>query len=135
MPKQNLNLSKSYTSKQALGKSGEELAAILLKDKGYKIIARNYKTKLGEIDIVACDKDTIAFIEVKARRFDTFGLPSEAISRVKQRQISKVALLFLKEKSLLGKKARFDVVSVVYSKNLPKLDLIKNAFELDYSFT
>lgn len=124
-------------SKQHLyfGKSGEEAAVSLLKDNGYKIIVRNYRTKLGEIDIVAYDKDTICFVEVKTRHSDTFGLPQEAISSSKQRHIAKAALVFLKEKNLLEEKARFDVVSVVYSKDTPKPELIKNAFELDESFT
>ena len=117
-----------------LGKSGEELAVDLLRENGYKIIARNYKTKLGEIDIVAYEKDTVCFIEVKTRRSDKFGFPQEAILRTKQRQISKVALGFLKDKNLLDRNARFDVVSVVFAGDEPKLDLIKNAFELDQRF-
>lgn len=123
-------------SKQGLylGKKGEETAVGLLKDNGYKILLRNYKTKLGEIDIIASDKGTICFIEVKTRQSDRFGLPSEAISSSKQRQISKAALAFLKERNLLDKKARFDVVSILYSKNMPRLDLIKNAFELNNDF-
>lgn len=118
-----------------LGKSGEENAVSFLKENGYKILARNYKTKLGEIDIIAVDKDTYCFIEVKTRHSDKFGLPSEAISSIKQRQISKAALNFLKENKLLDKKARFDVVSIIYQKDAPRLDLIKNAFELDENFT
>lgn len=124
-------------SKQHLyfGKSGEEAAVSLLKDNGYKILLKNYKSKLGEIDIIARDKDTVCFVEVKTRHTDRFGLPQEAISRSKQRQISKAALLYLKENNLLDRKARFDVVSVVYSGDVPKLDLLKDAFELDESFT
>ena len=118
-----------------LGKSGEESAVGFLKKNGYKILIKNYKTKLGEIDIIAHDKDTIAFIEVKTRRSDRFGLPQEAVLSTKQRQMAKAALVFLKENNLLDKKARFDVVSVMYSQGVPKLDLIKNAFELDQRFT
>ncbi len=124
-------------SKQSLylGKSGEELAVDLLRQNGYKIIAKNYKTKLGEIDIVANEKDTVCFIEVKTRSSDRFGFPQEAILRNKQRQISKAALQFLKDNNLLDKNARFDVVSVVFAGEKPRLDLIKNAFELDQKFT
>ena len=118
-----------------LGKSGEEIATCLLKDNGYKILARNYRTKLGEIDIIARDKDTVCFIEVKTRNSDRFGFPVEAISISKQRQISKAALMFLKQNNLLDKKARFDVVSIICSENTPKLDLIKNAFELNENFS
>jgi len=117
-----------------LGKSGEELAVALLEKNGYRILARNYKTKLGEIDIVAYDKDTICFVEVKTRHSDKYGMPQEAISGFKQRQISKAALMYLQKNHLLDKNARFDVVSIIYSQNLPKLDLIKDAFELDRNF-
>lgn len=117
------------------GKIGEEIAADLLRKNGYKILTRNYRTKLGEIDIVAYDKGTVCFIEVKSRRSDKFGFPQEAIANHKQRQISKAALMFLKEKNLLGRRARFDVVSVLYSDDTPKLELIKDAFELGGGFT
>ena len=117
-----------------LGKKGEETAVGLLKNNGYKILLKNYKTKLGEIDIIASDKGTICFIEVKTRQSDRFGSPVEAISASKQRQISKAALVFLKEKNLLDKKARFDVVSILYSQDTPRLGLIKNAFELSNDF-
>lgn len=119
MSKQNLNF----------GKSAEEDAVGLLRKNGYQIIARNYKNKLGEIDIIALDKDTVCFVEVKARRSERFGLPQEAITVSKQRQIFKVAVSFLKENNLFDKKARFDVVSVMFFKeDGPKLDLIRNAF-------
>jgi len=117
-----------------LGKSGEELAVSLLKENGYKIIERNFRTKIGEIDIVAWDKDTISFVEVKLRNSDRFGLPQEAITAFKRRQISKAALIYLKQKNLLDKKARFDVVSIILSKEGSKTDLIKNAFELEAGY-
>jgi putative endonuclease len=118
-----------------LGRSGEETACALLKKNGYKILVRNYKNRLGEIDIIACDRDTICFIEVKSRHSNKFGLPQEAIFASKQRKISRVALSYLKENNLFDKIARFDVVSVMYSGEKPRSDLIKNAFELDSGFT
>ena len=84
---------------------------------------------------MARDKDTVCFIEVKTRTSDAFGLPCEAVSRLKQKQIAKAALSFLKTNRLFEQKARFDVVSVLYSDNTPKIELIKNAFELDPGFT
>lgn len=117
-----------------LGRVGEELAADFLKKNGYRILARNYKTKLGEIDIIARDKQTVCFIEVKTRQSSNFGLPQEAVFKAKQRQIAKAALVFLKENRLLEKSARFDVVSVMSSEDAPKIELIKNAFELDESY-
>lgn len=117
-----------------LGKSGEEAAAGFLKEQGYKILKKNYKTKLGEIDIIALDKDTLCFIEVKTRSSLRFGAPKEALSGFKQRQICKSALCYLKENNNFDKKARFDVVSVTYFEDSPKFDLIKNAFELEGRF-
>lgn len=114
-----------------LGKSGEEEAVTLLKSNGYRILARNYKTKLGEIDIIAREQDTICFVEVKARQSDKFGLPQEAVSHPKQKHISRAALVFLKENRLLDKKARFDVVAVTFAQGSTQTDLIKNAFDLD----
>ncbi len=115
-----------------LGSKGEETATALLKENGYKILHRNYKTKLGEIDIIARDRDTYVFIEVKTRRTARFGSPAEAVVRNKQRQISKAALSFLKANNLLQEKARFDVVSILWGPGgKPKAGLIKNAFELD----
>lgn len=123
-----------YKQHLNLGKSGEDLAVSLLEENGYRILARNYKTKLGEIDIVACDKDIICFVEVKTRHSDKCGLPEEAISGFKQRQISKAALVYLKKNYLLDRRARFDVVSIIYSEDAPKLNLIRDAFELDEDF-
>lgn len=91
---------------------------------------------MGEIDIVARDADGLAFIEVKSASSEKFGLPQERVSLSKQRQISKAALKFLKGRRLLGSKARFDVVSVFYRRTAePEFELIKNAFDLDSSFS
>ncbi len=125
MPNDNLNL----------GLLSEKKAREFLKAQGYKILQANYKTKLGEVDIIARDKDTLCFVEVKSRSSDRFGTGLDAVSRLKQKQVSKAALSFLKEKNLLDSKARFDVVSLDYSGNEEKITLIKNAFELDERFT
>lgn len=118
-----------------LGRRGEDLAADFLKRNGYRVLLRNYKTKLGEIDIIAKDKDTLCFVEVKARYSDRCGLPQESVSQDKQKKISRLAVCFLKENNLLESKARFDVVSVAYCPGSAKLDLFKNAFDLDTGYT
>ena len=115
-----------------LGKSGEDIAADFLKRNGYKIVARNFKTGVGEIDIVANHKDTVCFIEVKTRNSNRFGSGLEAVNNIKQRQISKAALSYLKQKKLFDKSARFDVVSLVLEGSSPEINLIQNAFELNY---
>ena len=118
-----------------LGKSGEKLAVEFLEKNGYKIWERNYRTKLGEIDIIAKDKDTICFIEVKSRTSDRLGSPAESVLGFKQRRISRAALVYLKEKNLLNNKARFDLVSVISVRESPEIVLMKNAFELDSRYS
>ncbi|MDD5409666.1 MAG: YraN family protein [Candidatus Omnitrophica bacterium] len=117
------------------GKQAESAAVKFLKIRGYKIIRRNYKTKFGEIDIIAEDKGVICFVEVKARHSRLFGEPYEAVSALKQRQISKAAICYLKENNLLERPARFDIVSLLYLGDLPEIDLIKDAFDLNSGFT
>lgn len=114
-----------------LGRRGEHTAVNFLKNSGYNIINTNYRTRLGQIDIIAKDKGIICFVEVKTRRTVRFGRPDEAIETSKQRKISQVALMFLKQKRLLNTPARFDVISISYLKEQPKIELIKNAFKLD----
>ena len=118
-----------------VGKQGEAEAVRLLQGQGYRIRKTNYRTRAGEVDIIARQGDTLCFIEVKARSGERFGQPAEAVSRFKQGQISKAALHFLKTHDCLDKKARFDVVSIVYHGATPQLDILKNAFELDQRYT
>jgi putative endonuclease len=119
-----------------LGSAGEELACGFLVKNGYAIWKRNHRTKFGEIDIIAKDRDTICFVEVKTRVSQRQGPPSEAVLKFKQRNISRAAVVFLKEKKLLEHKARFDVVSVFCaSGSAPRIDLIRNAFDLDPGFS
>lgn len=117
------------------GKQAERAAVDFLKARGYKILACNYKIKLGEIDIIGQDKETICFIEVKARHSLSLGFPQEAVSAKKQRQISKAAICYLKANNLLEKSARFDVLTLLYKDNLPQISLITDAFELNTNFT
>jgi len=87
---------------------------------------------MGEVDIVAKEKDTLAFIEVKTRTSTELGPPQLAVDTAKQRQLSKVALHYLKEKRLEEVKARFDVVSVILGPKGEEIELIRDAFELQY---
>ncbi|MCM8762948.1 MAG: YraN family protein [Candidatus Omnitrophica bacterium] len=118
---------------QKLARWGEHLARDFLKAKNYKILETNFRCRLGELDIIAQDKDTICFIEVKTRRTDKFGSPYEAVDRSKQKKMCQVALVYLKNKGWLDKPARFDVVSIAAQE--AKIGLIKNAFALDNHHT
>jgi putative endonuclease len=118
--------------KKELGKKGEEVALRFLKKRGYRIIEQNYVCKMGEMDLIAKEKDTLAFIEVKTRTSTAFGPPQLAVNSSKQRQLSKVALYFLKEKKLEDVKARFDVVAIILDQNGEEIELIKDAFDLNW---
>ena len=111
-----------------LGEMGEGLAVKFLKKKGYRIVEQNYKTNIGEIDIIAFDAEVLVFIEVKTRESIGFGLPFEAVNRRKRRKISNVALLYLKRFDDLPQ-CRFDVVSIYYENGRPECELIRDAFE------
>ena len=114
----------------SLGKQGEDIAALFLKDKGFEIISRNYRQKSGEIDIICFDRDTVVFVEVKTRKTTQYGDPLEAVNRRKQHQISITALDYLSRHNLLDKPARFDVVGVLISTGAPQITHIRDAFEL-----
>ena len=118
--------------RQKFGEKGEAIAVRQLKKAGYKIIDTNYRTQLGEIDIIAKEKDTIVFVEVKARRSVHFGSPKQAVTLQKQKKISMVALYYLKTIGQSSAKARFDVVAVIENRDEPRVEIIKNAFELAY---
>jgi putative endonuclease len=107
----------------------EESACRFLQANGYRIIARKYKAKFSEIDIIAQDGATHCFIEVKARSSDRFGSPLEAVSSRKQQKIIMAAQNFLKERNLDRVSCRFDVVGVLIQEGKPSFELIKNAFE------
>ncbi len=118
-------------SKQSTGAIGEKLASKFLKKQGYKIVEKNFRTSLGEIDIIALDRGTITFVEVKTRKSTTFGYPQEAVSSKKQKKISQVASMYLNQKNLNSEKARFAVVAILLSPDqTDKIELIKDAFEL-----
>lgn len=103
----------------------EEKACLYLKKNGLKILERNFRIRQGEIDIVAWDRGTLVFVEVKFRKDASKGLPEEAVDRKKQKQISRVALFYLSFRHLpLTPPCRFDVVAI--SKN--EINWIPNAF-------
>ena len=113
-----------------LGDLGEKHAARSLALRGYSILARKFRCRLGEIDIIALDKGTLVFIEVRSRSGEEYGLPYETINHRKRRHIRRVAAAFQMKYGLLDHDSRFDCVSVVFDKkgNLKDIELIKDAF-------
>ncbi len=112
-----------------LGKKGEDIAASYLRDKGFKIIARNYRDKFGEIDIIARDRRTWVFVEVKTRHSIRFGLPEEAVTTTKQQQIIRVASNYLVHHQLLDEPVRFDVIAVMMKPGNSEITHLVSAFE------
>ena len=113
------------TNKRETGTSYEIKAEEYLMQKGYKILARNYRNRSGEIDIIAKDKEYFCFIEVKYRTSNAFGSPFEAVNARKQQQIRKVAMYYLmKNKLSEWTPCRFDVIGFEGE----KLTHIENAF-------
>ena len=118
--------------RQKFGEQGEALAVRSLKKAGYKIIETNYRNRLGEIDIIAKEKGTLVFVEVKSRTSVQFGSPKWAVTPKKQKKISMVALSYLKATDQSTARARFDVVAVISNQDTPQVEIIKNAFDLAY---
>ena len=112
---------------QQYGKKSEDLAAKYLKKNGYKILLRNYRTRLGEIDIIARDGRTIVFVEVKARKTERAGSVKSSITAAKKLKITRLAQNYFKESGARDVKARFDVV--VIKGEGGAVELIKNAFD------
>lgn len=113
-----------------LGKTGEELAVQYLQQHGLSILARNYRQKSGEIDIIAEDRDCLVFVEVKTRKSLLFGHPYEAVTSRKQAQLTRVALDYMTRHDLRDHKARFDVVSIVLPDHgTPNIEHLANCFE------
>lgn len=101
--------------KKRIGKLGEDLAVIYLKRIGYKILERNFRCRVGEVDIIAKDVEEIVFIEVKTRTNNTYGEPSEAVDYIKKEHIIKTANYYLYKNKLYNKSIRFDVIEVFLS--------------------
>ena len=113
-----------------LGDRGENAAVQYLRKAGYQILIRNHKNQFGEIDIIARDGDTIVFVEVKTRSEHTEGRPEEAVTRTKQRQITRAASVWLQQHKLHQHRCRFDVIAIVWrTGEQPIIDHIQSAFE------
>ena len=117
------------------GKLGEDAAAKFLEVQGYKIVARNFRIRSAEIDIIAQKDDVIVFVEVKARSDIRHGLPSEAVTVRKQKKIIEAAEVFLQDENFSECACRFDVVEVYLRGELvEEINHIENAFEVVQDF-
>ena len=113
----------------ALGSLGESLARAAMEQQGYAIVATRYRTRVGEIDIVARDGGCLVFVEVKARRTVERGTPAEAVTPRKQRRIIAMARDFLARYQSDATSCRFDVVAILLTDGEPSIEIIRDAFD------
>lgn len=125
----NILFNTKYTCNSGRADQGEQLACRYLKKRGFDIFEKNYKTRYGEIDIIAVHKDVLCFIEVKSRKSTDYGLPEEYVDRRKQQKLIKTSLIYCISNMTQIEDRRFDVVSV--DLNNGQCRLIKNAFEVN----
>ena len=113
----------------SLGKLGEDLAVRELERRGYAILARRYRRRGGELDIVARDGATLVFVEVKTRDGDAFGDGHEAVTARKQRRMTQTAIDYMMRHRLTGVPCRFDVVTIRVDEGRPSIEVVPNAFD------
>lgn len=121
----------------SLGALAEDVAVAYLLKRRYDILERNYRTRWGEIDIIARDGATLVFIEVKARKGNVCGLPQEAVGRQKQFKIIRMAQQYmhqydthsLPQKKQSSQPIRFDVIAIVFNGDVPTVEHIPHAFD------
>ncbi len=115
----------------AFGKRGEDVACEELQRRGYEILDRRYRTRCGELDIIARDGGVIVFVEVKARSSRRFGAPLESITWKKRQRLSQMAASYLFEKRLGHAPCRFDTVGVMETVGAgPVVEVVRGAFEI-----
>jgi putative endonuclease len=118
---------------RGVGQRGEEIAIEVLCDAGYEILERNFRTPIGEIDVIGREGGVLCFIEVKWRRDGALGHPAESVTREKQRRLARTAQWYLARERAFTSAARFDVVAILEPEGgLPKVEIIRNAFEGPY---
>ncbi len=117
--------------RKATGREGEELAVGYLKKMGYVIIERNYRNRFGEIDVIARDRGSIVFVEVKTRGTARFGEPETAVGPAKQKRMARASLCYLQGIKGLEENARFDVVAIKKNDSGLEIRHIKDAFDVE----
>ncbi len=118
------------TGRGELGRRGEAVAEGFLRDRRYTIVARNFRCRAGEIDLVALDGATLVFVEVRSRRGTAMGTPLESVDGRKQAQVTRVARHFLAARGWADRTARFDVIGVRFDREPPDVEHVQNAFDV-----
>lgn len=130
MTNNTFSLRQNMDSRKQLGSSGEMVAVEFLKSRGCRILQQNFRCRQGEVDIIASDKDTICFVEVKTRRSLAYGNGLEAVVWHKQQKLTRTAAFYLLLKGWEDRKIRFDVISIDWKEDgQAMIDYIPDAFE------
>jgi putative endonuclease len=117
----------------SLGRRGEDLACEVLRRRGYTVVERGFRTRTGEIDIIARDGPTTVFVEVRTRSGGSFGSPLESVNGQKRRRLCRMAAEYLAARRAADAACRFDVVSIVEERGAPpSVDVVRGAFGLDW---
>ena len=117
---------KKKDGRKELGQAGEKMAEVFLRKQGYRILARNYQTLYGEIDLIAREARETVFIEVRTKRGKSFGTPIESLTRNKISHWEKSAAAYLQKSGEFDQPIRFDFVGVDLSEKTPRISLTKN---------
>lgn len=118
--------------RREVGRKGEQIAEKFLKSAGYKILERNYRCPVGEIDIIAEEKGVLVFAEVRTLSTDSWGMPQMSISITKEKRIVKTSLYYLSEKKMWDRNCRFDVIAVIRpGEKEESIELLRGAFEAE----
>jgi len=116
-------------SRVAQGAVAEELALHYLEARGLTLVARNFRCRVGELDLVMRDADQLVFVEVRSRRHSRFGTPAESVTRTKQQRLLRAAAFYL-QRQRCDSPCRFDVVAILQPSAEPQVEWIRDAFQL-----
>lgn len=116
-------------SRTAQGSAAEALALRYLETHGLTLVARNFRCRVGELDLILRDGEQLVFVEVRSRRYSQFGTPAESVTRAKQQKLLRAAAFYL-QRQRLDLPCRFDVVAILQTADEPHIEWIRDAFQL-----
>lgn len=118
------------SSRVAQGTAAEDLALRYLEARGLTLVARNFRCRTGELDLIMRDREQLVFVEVRSRRHSRYGTPAESVTRTKQQRLLRAAAFYLQRQRLLDAPCRFDVVAILQAEDEPRMEWIRDAFQL-----
>ena len=119
----------SVISRVAQGAAAEDLACRYLEARGLSLVTRNFRCRVGELDLIMLDADQLVFVEVRSRRHSRYGTPAESVTRTKQQRLLRAAAFYL-QRQHLDLPCRFDVVAILQAEGTPQMEWIRDAFQL-----